>query len=114
MSELASVADAPALAVVVNGVLSQPRVGDAVAAAYASMQRQALESVPARLARLPTSIVPLTAVDMVGVGASRLAAGTSDVDIEPTPRRPQRRAGGLHRCRSWSTRSSVPAMEPCW
>jgi hypothetical protein len=44
--------------VVINGVLTAPATGDAVAGAYVSMQRRALDATPGALAELPSSTVP--------------------------------------------------------
>jgi arsenite/tail-anchored protein-transporting ATPase len=46
------------LVVVINGVLTAPATGDAVAGAYVSMQRRALDATPGALAELPSSTVP--------------------------------------------------------
>jgi arsenite-transporting ATPase len=79
-------------ALVINGVLTEPLAGDAIADAIASAQRSALRSVPPPLDRLPASMVPLVGLDVVGVAALRqLAGGTAD---------------------HAATRSTTPAVEP--
>jgi arsenite/tail-anchored protein-transporting ATPase len=56
---------------VLNGVLAEPRAGDAVAESYAARQQHALAQLPDILAALPRSDVPLAAIDLVGVDALR-------------------------------------------
>jgi arsenite-transporting ATPase len=63
---------------IVNGVLVQPLAGDPVAAAYSAEQIRATQRIPPPLDNLPTSMVPLVAIDMVGVAALRqLIAGVA-------------------------------------
>jgi arsenite/tail-anchored protein-transporting ATPase len=84
--------------VVVNGLLTRPTPGDAVADAYAAAQRRALDGVPLELAALGTSVVPLVASDMVGVSAlRRLVDGRAD---RPT-------SNGLS---TRTSRSPIPAL----
>ena len=52
---------------IVNGVLTQPLAGDRVADAYAGEQHRALDRLPSPLDRMAASMVPLVAIDMVGV-----------------------------------------------
>ncbi|MGD9703907.1 MAG: arsenical pump-driving ATPase [Acidimicrobiia bacterium] len=56
---------------VINGLLVDPSAGDTVAAAYAAAQRQALAAIPPPLDALAAAVVPLVAIDMVGVEALR-------------------------------------------
>ena len=66
---------------VVNGLLTEPLAGDAVAEALAERQRQALESMPASLRGMPAAEVPLVALDLTGVAALRaLVSGHTRVD----------------------------------
>jgi arsenite-transporting ATPase len=70
---------------IVNGVLAEPLAGDAVAESFARHQRHALAQVPAALASLPSAVVPLAAIDLVGIGAlRRLIVG----DIAPPAHAP--------------------------
>ncbi len=70
---------------VVNGLLTTPLAGDMVAESYAAAQRASLVQLPATLADLPTTYVPLLGTDLTGVAALRaLASGTT----EPLPARP--------------------------
>ena len=57
---------------VVNGLLTDPLVGDRVAEALAERQRRALESMPAPLRGLPAAGVPLVALNLTGVESLRL------------------------------------------
>ena len=83
------------LVVVINGVLTAPASGDAVADAYVSVQRRALDAPPAALAGLPSSFVPLVAVDMVGLPALRgLARGQTDLRMSSLPALSRRRQAG--------------------
>ena len=77
-------------ALVINGVLIEPLAGDAMADAYAGAQHAALQQIPPPLDRLPTAVVPLVGVDMVGVGALRqLASGTASHGVDvPGPAAP--------------------------
>jgi arsenite-transporting ATPase len=76
-------------AVIVNGLLIHPALGDAVADAYAAAQHRALDAMPPELAELPTSVIPLVAVDMVGVSTlRRLMDGIAD---QPTSSGPSAR-----------------------
>ena len=62
--------------VVINGVLENPLPGDPIAADYAVRQQATLEHLPAPLADLERSYVPLVDFDVVGVEALRhLVAG---------------------------------------
>ncbi|MFN0092689.1 MAG: TRC40/GET3/ArsA family transport-energizing ATPase [Acidimicrobiales bacterium] len=72
---------------VVNGVLVDPLVGDAVAEGFASMQRSALASIPSPLAELDAAMAPLAKIDLVGVSALRriVAGDSSPVDVAPSP-----------------------------
>ena len=66
-------------ALVLNGLLTEPLAGDAIADAYAGAQREAIHSIPPPLDRLPASMVPLVGIDMVGVAAlRRLASGMAN------------------------------------
>ena len=69
-------------ALIVNGVLAHPLMGDPVAEAYAAAQRRALNLIPPPLNRLPAAMIPLVSSDVVGVPALRslTAARTSDPD----------------------------------
>ena len=76
---------------IVNGVLAAPLAGDAIAESLARSQRDALAHVPAALTALRTAVVPLAAIDLVGVDAlRRLIAGTtaapSSATTESAPR----------------------------
>ena len=66
---------------VVNGRLTDPLAGDAVAEAFAHRQRVALEAMPEPLARLPMMTVPLVSRDLTGIDALRaLATGRTEPD----------------------------------
>ena len=66
---------------VVNGVLTSPRAGDAVAEAFAQRQRLALQAMPESLAHLPMTTIPLVPRDLVGIDALRsLVAGSVEPD----------------------------------
>ena len=66
---------------VVNGRLTDPLAGDAVAEAFAHRQRVALEAMPEPLARLPMMTVPLVSGDLTGIDALRiLATGLTEPD----------------------------------
>lgn len=67
---------------IVNGLLARPLAGDPVAEAYSRKQRRALENIPVALARLPVTVVPLVALDMVGAAALRRLAAPP-IDVEP-------------------------------
>jgi arsenite-transporting ATPase len=67
---------------IVNGLLARPLAGDPVAEAYSRKQRRALENIPVALAGLPVTVVPLVALDMVGVAALRRLAAPP-IDVEP-------------------------------
>ena len=70
-------------ALVINAQLAQPLAGDAIADAYAGAQRSALHAIPPPLDQLPTSMVPLVGIDMVGVTALRqLASGTANHGLD--------------------------------
>ncbi len=70
-------------ALVLNGLLTEPLAGDAIADAYAGAQREAIHSIPPPLDRLPASMVPLVGIDMVGVPAlRRLAGGAANDGVE--------------------------------
>jgi arsenite/tail-anchored protein-transporting ATPase len=56
---------------VVNGLLTDPTPGDPIAQRYADAQRRGLAAHAELLDRLPTSIVPLRAIDLVGLAALR-------------------------------------------
>lgn len=77
------------LHLVVNGVLEGANPGDEFAMALESQGRTALAHIPVRLASLPSSRVPLQALDLVGVPALRdlfapiAAARTEPVLAEP-------------------------------
>jgi arsenite/tail-anchored protein-transporting ATPase len=60
---------------VVNGLLTDPLPGDAVARALARRQAAALEGMPAALRDLPVAGVPLVALGLTGVAALRALAG---------------------------------------
>ena len=61
---------------VVNGVLAHPLAGDPIAESYAHRQTRSLAHLPDALAALPAAVVPLAAIDLVGVEAlRRLARG---------------------------------------
>jgi arsenite/tail-anchored protein-transporting ATPase len=61
---------------VVNGFLADPLAGDPIAESYARRQAHALAQLPDPLTGLPTAVVPLAAIDLVGVDAlRRLARG---------------------------------------
>jgi arsenite-transporting ATPase len=63
---------------IVNGVLAAPLAGDAIAESFARSQRDALAHVPVALTALRTAVVPLAAIDLVGVDAlRRLIAGNT-------------------------------------
>ena len=80
------------LVIVINGVLTVLATGDAVADAYVSMQRRALDATPGVLAGFPSAVVPLVAVDMVGVHALRaLARGQTDLRVRLLPEPSRRR-----------------------
>ena len=69
---------------VVNGLLSEPLAGDAVAEALAGRQRQSLQSMPASLRGTPAAAVPLVALDLTGVAALRaLASGQTRAGPAP-------------------------------
>ena len=59
---------------ILNGVFGNPLAGDAVAAAFARRQSEALAAMPAALASLPTAGVPLVAISLTGVEALRALA----------------------------------------
>ena len=66
---------------IVNGLLTNPLAGDAVAEGFAHRQREALEAVPEPLARLPMMTVPLIARDLTGIDALRaISAGWTEPD----------------------------------
>lgn len=68
---------------IVNGVLTNPLVGDAVAEGFAHRQRQALEAMPEPLARLPMTTVQLVPRDLTGIDSLRaLSAGRTEPDEE--------------------------------
>lgn len=69
---------------VVNGLFSEPLVGDAVAEALAQRQARALESMPATLQGMPAAGVPLVALDLTGVTALR-ALASGQTPAEPAP-----------------------------
>lgn len=56
---------------VVNGLLVAPCAGDRVAEAYADGQRRAVEHLPPPLDAMRSNLVPLVAIDVVGVAALR-------------------------------------------
>jgi arsenite-transporting ATPase len=98
------------LVVVINGVLTAPASGDAVADAYVSVQRRALDAPPAALAGLPSSFVPLVAVDMVGLPALRgLARGQTDLRMSSLPALPV--GDKPARCRISSMSSKLQVVE---
>jgi arsenite-transporting ATPase len=69
--------------IVVNGVLEDPLPGDPIAADYAARQQSALEHLPAPLADLERSSVPLVDFDVVGVEAlRRLVAGDTQTHTD--------------------------------
>jgi arsenite-transporting ATPase len=68
---------------VVNGVLVEEPQGDAVAAALQAQQQAALEDMPATLAALPSSLVPLRGFDMVGLPALRALLGDGAAPMPP-------------------------------
>ncbi len=71
---------------VVNGVLTDPLAGDAVAVAFARRQRAALDAMPGPLALLPTTTVALVARDLTGIDALRtLSAGQRSADVGDRP-----------------------------
>lgn len=63
---------------VVNGLLTGAIGDDAVAAAYAAQQREALASMPSTLRSLETTMVPLMASDLTGVEALRAFASAAE------------------------------------
>ena len=70
---------------VINGLLTDPRDGDAIAESYARRQANALAHIPVTLAGRPAAVVPLVAFDLVGVDTLRsLASGdlAGHVDTE--------------------------------
>lgn len=72
------------LRLVINGVLTDPLAGDALAEAFARRQSEAIDSAPEALAALERTSVPLRAGDLVGIEALRaLAEGRAPT---PTPR----------------------------
>ncbi len=78
------------LRLIVNGVVTDPLAGDALAEALARRQREAIASAPESLAGLERTSVPLRAGDLVGVEALRALveerAPTSSVRSEsPSP-----------------------------
>jgi arsenite-transporting ATPase len=77
---------------VINGVLTDPRAGDAIAESYVRRQDHALHDLPDTLTDVPTAAVPLAAVDLVGVDAlRRLAHGGSPpagADVAAVPVEP--------------------------
>ena len=78
---------------VINGVLTDPRDGDAIAESYARRQEYALAHLPVKLAGRPASVVPLVGVDLVGVDVLRgLARGESS----PRTLRPKAHKFRLH------------------
>ncbi|MDO8362468.1 MAG: arsenical pump-driving ATPase [Actinomycetota bacterium] len=75
---------------IVNGVLTHPLAGDPVASAYSHVQQRALGTIRENLACLPTAVVPLIALDLVGVAALRRLAsgptgGATSRDARPAP-----------------------------
>ncbi len=60
---------------VINGILTDPMVGDAVAESFARRQRHALDEMPPDLLNHPTFRVPLVGYDLVGIAALRALAG---------------------------------------
>lgn len=80
---------------IVNGVLAHPLPGDRVAEAFARMQREAMEAMPATLGPLVRRTVPLMAVDLVGVAALRglMASGQAAADAPPPARATAATAG---------------------
>ncbi len=61
---------------IVNGLLAEPLEGDIIASTYSARQRAALAALPPPLDRLPVAVVPLVAIDIVGLPALRdLVAG---------------------------------------
>lgn len=65
---------------VINGLLTAPSAGDAVATAYASQQQRAMLSIPDSLASYARTTIPLIASDLTGVDALRLFARSLDGD----------------------------------
>jgi arsenite-transporting ATPase len=59
---------------IVNGLLTEPLAGDAVAQALAAAQRTALQSMPTTLQHTPAAGVPLVALDLTGIVALRALA----------------------------------------
>ncbi len=70
---------------VINGMLTHPLAGDQVATSYARHQHDALAHLPSALSRLPRSVVPLAAFDVIGVDALR----TLTKDDFPEPQHPR-------------------------
>ena len=60
---------------VVNAVLADPFVGDAIADDIARRQRRALAELPAQLAAMPLGAVPMVASDLTGLDALRALTG---------------------------------------
>ena len=56
---------------ILNGVLTGPTAGDAVAESLAARQRTAPTTMPFTLRDVPTTVVPFVATDLTGVGALR-------------------------------------------
>ena len=83
---------------IVNGVLADPAGTDAVAGEIARLQQDALRTIPAPLAALPRSVVPLVAGDLTGLAALR-ALAASDLQppapADPAPTTLLARLGGL-------------------
>ena len=71
---------------VLNGVFTARDLADPLARAIEAEGRAALEALPAGLAGLPRTVVPLRAVDMVGVEALRAVFG-GEADSSPSPMR---------------------------
>ena len=68
---------------IVNGLFEAPAPDDPVAAAMAGRARDALAAMPAGLAALPATRMPLHAGNMVGVSALRAIAGAGPSEALP-------------------------------
>ncbi len=71
---------------VVNGLLTDPLAGDAVAEAFARRQQAALDAMQEPLSQLPMMTVPLVPRDLVGIDALRaFIAGRTEPRAENGP-----------------------------
>src|SRR5260221_699838 len=83
----------------INGVFHAGDRSDAVAVAIEALGQQALKDMPTSLQALPQDMIPLRAIDTVGLPALRALLSTEQAAVPPAPpgtappvpRRPSRR-----------------------